>query len=200
MERDQMGNKMRLNFWLDVVLAVILILLQFPSVTGNELHQMTGIVLGVGVIVHLILHRKWIVATCKSVFKPLPSAVRMNLLLNILLLIFFALTCVSGLLNSPTQPSASASPAITNGDPNAAKTVPNDAQSERQGRLVSRRTSLDSRAGPVRGDFLWHMLHNLSARLTLLIVIVHLVLHRKWIANAMKQTAPRPLAVAIGEK
>lgn len=37
------------------------------------------------------------------------------------------------------------------------------------------------------GQFLIHAIHNLSAHLSLLTVIAHLVLHCKWLANAMKQ-------------
>lgn len=196
-----MENKMRINFWLDVAMAAMLVLMQLPQGMGGELHQVAGIALGVGVIVHLILHRKWIVATCKSLFKPLPAAVRANLLLNILLLVFFSLTCVSGLLNSSmSTAAASTSPAIASGDPNATSVAPNDTRNERWGRLASRRESLDARASAARGVFLWHVIQNLSARLTLLIVIVHLVLHRKWIANAMKRTTPQPLLATIGEK
>ncbi|MEW5718378.1 MAG: hypothetical protein AB1817_07130 [Chloroflexota bacterium] len=39
------------------------------------------------------------------------------------------------------------------------------------------------------GAFAWHAIHNLSARVTLLAVIAHLILHRKAIAHAMKRPA-----------
>ena len=91
----------KVNLWLDVILAVGLAMAMLPGVTGAPMHQRIGIALGVGVVVHLLLHWKWIVATSKP-FMKLPGAVRFKLALNILSLLAFALTIVSGLMNPGT--------------------------------------------------------------------------------------------------
>lgn len=96
-----MGNKTRINLGLDVAMAAVLVLMQLPQATGVDLHRIAGIVLGGGVMIHLVLHRRWLVAMCPFFFKPLPPPARVNLRLNTLLLLFFSMTLVSGLFNSP---------------------------------------------------------------------------------------------------
>jgi hypothetical protein len=91
----------KVNLWLDVILAAGLATAMIPSITGRPMHQRIGSALGAGVIVHLLLHRKWIVAMAKS-FMKLPSATRFKLVLNSLSLLALSLTIVSGLMNAVT--------------------------------------------------------------------------------------------------
>ncbi len=101
-----MEIKTRINLGLEVAMAALLMLMQLPQGIGVQAHQILGIVMGAGAIIHVALHRKWIASVCKSFSKLLPAAVRVNLFLDILLLTFFALTCISGLFNAPLTPAA----------------------------------------------------------------------------------------------
>jgi hypothetical protein len=179
---------MRINFWLDVVMAAVLVLMQMPQATGVGLHQVFGFGLATGIAVHLIFHRKWIAAMGRSLPKPLPSVVQVNLLLSALLLVFFSLTCISGLLNSPVSPvAADPNPTRANVASKNSGVETNGGRTERWGTSASPRDGLGRSPGLEHAVFFWHVIHNLSARLTLLIVIAHLVSHRKWIANALKR-------------
>ena len=83
-------NRTKLNYWIDVGLAIsffvcfITGLIKWPGlikVIGtsaykvlsfrniSQLHDMSGLVMGLLVIVHLALHWKWIVCVTKSIFK-----------------------------------------------------------------------------------------------------------------------------------
>jgi hypothetical protein len=105
---EQVKNK-RVNLCLDIFLTIGLVAAMLPGVTGMPIHQGIGIVLGIGVAVHILLHRKWMAATSRS-FARLPGPIRLKLVLNILLLLAFAFAIVSGLMNVGTLSSdASAS-------------------------------------------------------------------------------------------
>ena len=91
----------KVNLWLDAILAVGLAMAMIPGITGRPMHQGIGITLGVGMVVHHLLHWKWIVAMSKSFIK-LPGTVRFKLVLNSLSLLAFSLTIVSGLMSAAT--------------------------------------------------------------------------------------------------
>ncbi len=175
----------QVNMWLDIFLAIGLMMAMIPGVTGIPIHQRIGIVVGAGVAVHHFLHWKWIAATGKA-FARLSGAARLKLVLNILSLVAFSLTIVSGVMN--------------------AGAVANDAGAEiaiqRSGLAFRREGLLQRQAG--RGlarpalqredsGFHWHVIHHASALLTFLTVALHLALHRVQIAKAMTHFVPGPL-------
>ncbi len=82
-------NKTKLNYWVDVGLALSFLLVfltgifKFPgfskflgTTTSNKLnsqtitllHDWSGLLMGLLVLIHLILHWKWIVSVTKSMF------------------------------------------------------------------------------------------------------------------------------------
>src|SRR5512136_39056 len=89
----------KVNLWLGIILAMGLAVAMVPGITGWPMHQGIGIALGIGVVAHHLLHGEWIVAITKSLTK-LPGTVRFKLALNILSLLAFSLTIVSGLMNA----------------------------------------------------------------------------------------------------
>ena len=102
----------KVNLWLGIILAMGLAVAMVPGITGWPMHQGIGIALGVGVVAHHLLHGKWIVAVLKSLTK-LPGTARFKLALNILSLLAFSLTIVSGLMNAAIlSDNASAEAAI----------------------------------------------------------------------------------------
>jgi len=83
-------NKLLLNYWIDVGLAIsffacfITGLIKWPGIVKiigtsayqvlhvrniSTLHDFSGLIMGLLVLVHLVLHWKWIVAVTKSIFK-----------------------------------------------------------------------------------------------------------------------------------
>lgn len=95
-------NKTRLNYMLDMVIALAFILsavsgiaflfmgsggyqggrnahfaqawLGLPRATWDDLHTLASLVMIAGVVVHVILHWKWIVCVTKEMFKSLHQA------------------------------------------------------------------------------------------------------------------------------
>jgi hypothetical protein len=83
-------NNLKINYWVDVGLAIsfficfITGLIKWPGlikIIGTSiyktlhfrnislLHDWSGLILGLLVLIHLILHWKWIVAVTKTIFK-----------------------------------------------------------------------------------------------------------------------------------
>lgn len=81
----------------DTVMTVLLLCLMAYQVTGEAAHEWLGIGMTVLVIVHQILNRKWYSSLFKGTYNPyrLVTAV-----LNVLLLLSFALTAFSGMAMS----------------------------------------------------------------------------------------------------
>ncbi|MBW2966281.1 DUF4405 domain-containing protein [Candidatus Woesearchaeota archaeon] len=82
-------NKSKLNYWIDIGLGISFIisfitgLFKFPGITQyftavfrvipsyymSKIHDYSGLVMGSLVLVHLILHWRWIVAMTKNILK-----------------------------------------------------------------------------------------------------------------------------------
>lgn len=83
-------NKTKVNYWVDVFLAVSLLICFFTGLLKwsgasriigiqifrslflrelSNLHDISGLVLGILVFLHIILHMDWIVAMTKRIFK-----------------------------------------------------------------------------------------------------------------------------------
>ncbi len=177
----------KVNLWLDVILAVGLAMAMIPGVTGRPIHQGIGVAVGIGVVAHLLLHWKWIVAMSKSFIK-LPGTVRFRLALNVLSLLAFSLTIASGLMNAATF----------SGNASAEAMIQRSDLAFRRDRLLPRQAGREL-ARPMlrRGDagFHWHVIHHATALLTLFTVTLHLALHRRRIASATKRFMPESPSV-----
>ncbi len=79
---------------IDVFMTIVLIPLMAYQVTGEAAHEWLGITMVLLVIIHQILNRKWY----SSLFKGNYQAFRvLSTTINVLLLISFALTAISGM-------------------------------------------------------------------------------------------------------
>lgn len=87
---------------LDVSLAIMFVLLMNPRVfNGLPFHEVTGLVIGVAIFVHIALNYKWVVNTAKKMFdRSLSGKTRFSFLLNILLFISMTGIIVTGILIS----------------------------------------------------------------------------------------------------
>ena len=79
---------------IDILMSVILIPLMAYQVTGEEMHEWIGIVMVSFVIIHQVLNRKWYASLFKGNYMPFRM---LSIIINILLLISFALTAISGI-------------------------------------------------------------------------------------------------------
>jgi len=83
-------NKIKLNYWIDIGLALSFLicfitgLIKWPKLIKiigvsaykvlpksniSTLHDVSGLIMGILVIIHLVLHWKWIVSVTKSIFR-----------------------------------------------------------------------------------------------------------------------------------
>jgi hypothetical protein len=103
------------NFWLDTLLAITFVLtfmsglmiwimdtlgLSAPFLGATlhgwrHIHALTATLMIIGVIVHLLWHWKWVKAACRPGVKP--QQVKINRMLDGLLLVTFSLVMLSGL-------------------------------------------------------------------------------------------------------
>lgn len=94
-------NTTKLNFWFDALIGVAFTLALMSGLTARpvhgkiEFHIFVSIAMLVGVVAHLILHRKWIAAALRSGEKP--GQLTINIWLNVLLGVTYVLTLISGL-------------------------------------------------------------------------------------------------------
>ena len=93
-------NSTKLDVLVDAIIFLMFLIATDPRVTGIAIHEWLGLAFGAAIIVHLLLHWKWIVAVIKRFLSKQPGQVRLNLLLNILLFIVATLLVFTGLMIS----------------------------------------------------------------------------------------------------
>lgn len=94
-------GKMKTNFYLDLFLVIIFLLLMEPKLTGLVLHELVGLAISLAFLTHIIFHWKWVVETTKKYFK-LNNRSRIKYILDILLFTGFITILISGLAISKT--------------------------------------------------------------------------------------------------
>ncbi|MCB0033901.1 MAG: DUF4405 domain-containing protein [Anaerolineales bacterium] len=88
------------NLLLDIFITTVFLITAAPSLTGLLLHEWISVGLGVVLIVHILLHWKWVVATTGRFFSRLAAQARVNYILNFLLLFSFVSVIGSGVMIS----------------------------------------------------------------------------------------------------
>lgn len=90
-------NKKRTRLMVDIGMVILLPFLMAYSLIGEQFHEITGTIMLVLFIIHLIQNRKWIAAIPKGKY----NARRVfQTILDLLLLIFMVLQPISGILMS----------------------------------------------------------------------------------------------------
>ncbi|GAB6152776.1 hypothetical protein JCM17380_15260 [Desulfosporosinus burensis] len=97
-----MKNKNYLKLLIDIVMSLTFVLLFNKMVLGGlHFHEIAGIGIGLGVLVHIALNFQWVKKVSLRLFdRKLPRKIRLGYLLNILLLISMLFIIVSGLFIS----------------------------------------------------------------------------------------------------
>lgn len=98
--KSNSASASKTNLWLDVVLFVAILVALSPSFTGLLIHEWLSIALGGTVIVHLLLHWDWVVATTKRFLGHLAAQSRFFFILNLILFIDFTAVFFTGLMVS----------------------------------------------------------------------------------------------------
>lgn len=85
------------SFLVDIVLLAVFMAEQNMSFTGAAIHEWLGIAAAVVIVIHLLLHWRWIVAATKRLFGRLPAMQRVRYAVDVLLFIDLVVVTVTGL-------------------------------------------------------------------------------------------------------
>lgn len=89
------GN--RLNLFLDIMLALAFVVVMEQHFTGLTLHELIGVLFGVGLLTHILLHWRWILSITRRFFQKPFHASRFNYLLNLLMFVDLLVIIVTGI-------------------------------------------------------------------------------------------------------
>ncbi|MCA9908272.1 MAG: DUF4405 domain-containing protein [Anaerolineae bacterium] len=92
----------RINLYLDALLVIAFIVDLEYHFTGLRIHELLGVFLGAVIIIHLILHWRWIVSITRTFLRKLLHESRLNYVLNVALFADMLILIVSGILISRT--------------------------------------------------------------------------------------------------
>lgn len=97
-----MKNKSYFKLLIDILITITFVLLFNKMVLGGLVfHEIAGIGIGLGIVVHIVLNFQWVKKVSLRLFdRKLPGKIRLGYLLNILLLISMIFIMISGLFIS----------------------------------------------------------------------------------------------------
>lgn len=99
-EKMKKMSKNKLNLYVDIGIFLFFALVSAPQATGIAFHEWISFVFVVPIIVHVLLHWRWIVKVTSRLFKKLPAETRFNHLWDLLLFIDMVLVTFSGIVIS----------------------------------------------------------------------------------------------------
>ena len=88
------------NLVLDICVFIGFLIANNPRLTGDNLHEWISLALGVALLVHLLVHWRWVAQAVPNFFRKLKHTSRLNFVVDLLLMIAFITVCVSGVLIS----------------------------------------------------------------------------------------------------
>jgi hypothetical protein len=180
-----MLGKNKLNFWLDFIIFITFVITAFtglllwiviPSGNGSgwivffgltrrewvDLHNWVGLAMLTGVAAHLILHWRWIACILERLWGKLAQQARLNFSLDTLLFVIFLVTSISGLIAWLVLP--------------------------RGGYQGGRNPYFNATFfGLTRPD--WNDVHLWASLAMMVIVVLHLTLHWRWIVCTARRYA-----------
>ncbi len=93
-------NINKTNLLLDIAVFIAFLFAMDPRTTGIAIHEWLSIAFGAAMIVHLLLHWKWIVTVTQRFFRKIATKARLNYVLNVLFFIDMTLVIFTGIMIS----------------------------------------------------------------------------------------------------
>src|SRR5258705_12570463 len=95
-----MASRTALLVWIDSVMLLLVCLLECVSLTGLDLHKILGLVLCPLGLLHVITQWQWFFTQFHRIRSSRDRRVRINALLNLILLVLMSAVLLSGILVS----------------------------------------------------------------------------------------------------
>ncbi len=178
-----MTNTPKLKLIVDLALALGFVVLLIPGL--SLIHPLLGIAIATGLALHLLLHGKWIVAMAKSFRTNLPSKVRVNVVLDLILALLLTNTIASGLALWLDPSEAAAAPDDARSRTSAPSAAPEPGL--RGARQRGAPWAQHERGGTRQAVSHSHPVHHASAILLVATLAVHIGLHGKWLLFQTRQ-------------
>ena len=88
------------NLIIDSLILIAFLVAFEPALTGIAIHEWLSLAFGATLVLHILLHWKWVVQVTLKFFRMLFHSSRFNYLVNVALFITFVLVMLSGILIS----------------------------------------------------------------------------------------------------
>jgi Domain of unknown function (DUF4405) len=92
----------KIHLIVDTIALVAFLIVFEPLMTGLAIHEWLSLALAGVLIVHILLHWKWVTSVTTRFFKRLSHSSRINYVVNALLFVVFTVVVFSGLMISET--------------------------------------------------------------------------------------------------
>ena len=93
-------SRTKINFLIDILIFAAFLVAMDPRLTGIAIHEWLSIAFGAAIVVHLLLHWNWLVATTKRILGKMAAQARLNYVLNTLFFIDMTLILFTGIMIS----------------------------------------------------------------------------------------------------
>jgi hypothetical protein len=90
----------KINLFIDLGIFGVFLVATNPNLTGLAVHEWLGVALAGTLVVHLLLHWRWIATVTLHLFRPLLHDSRLQYVVDLLLFISFTTVMMSGLMIS----------------------------------------------------------------------------------------------------
>jgi hypothetical protein len=98
--RRRLPRAVTINLVLDVTLLIVFVVTQAPRLTGLVAHEIVGVALGAGLLVHLVLHWGWITGSTRRLLARRPTRDLVRWINDALLMVAMTVCVLAGLLSS----------------------------------------------------------------------------------------------------
>ena len=97
MARRGNARRVALNLGVDLALTIGFVAAIRPFFTGLTWHEWLGLAVGVGVVAHTVLHRRWLAGVTRNLIRRCPRQTQVNWVLDMALALGFVVIIGSGL-------------------------------------------------------------------------------------------------------
>lgn len=99
-KQNKKTSPTKVNYLIDLLIFIAFLVAMDPRLTGIAIHEWLSIAFGAAIIIHLLLHWKWLVATTSRFFRKVARQARLNYILNALFFIDMTLIIFTGIMIS----------------------------------------------------------------------------------------------------